>query len=65
MWVCNADGCKRAAHKRVWLHGAESAITKKRYRILIDICKKHYDAEKKAGTTMKDVLSYRSINDKR
>lgn len=58
MWVCSADDCKRQAYKRIWLSNCVSPITSKRYKILIDICKKHYNEEKKAGSIIKDVLLF-------
>ncbi len=61
MWVCNADGCKKQAFKRIWLSNCSSPLTGKTYKILIDICKKHYNQEKKAGAKIKNVLVFGSV----
>jgi len=42
------DDCKGKPIKWIWIR-AKSPFTKKKYEILIYVCRKHYELEKNAG----------------
>lgn len=58
---CSERSCNDKAVKEVTIH-ADSDLTGRKYKIWINVCAKHYQKEKDAGSIIDEVKKFRLQN---